>query len=161
MSRLLVVISLCSAIAACGKTKPAQTAKPAPQQPTSGQAAATLPSTATTTAKAVDSAKTPKKPAAKQGRIPRARVNRLLAALNEPVFWTADTNGDGIPQATELSVLWSRSTLGTPADWQRYVKHGRPGIDWVRAWNRVRLVHAGGWPWRNMKKEELERRKAV
>ncbi|MCO4763206.1 MAG: hypothetical protein KC502_16935, partial [Myxococcales bacterium] len=48
-----------------------------------------------------------------------------------------------------------------PADWQRYVKHGRPGIDWVRAWNRVRLVHAGGWPWRNMKKEELERRKAV
>lgn len=156
--------SLLFALSGCGQRAgspgAASKAPPTPAAPTGApqdpQPAAPAPTAVTAT----NTARSAKR--AGRGRvIPRATVNRILAALHEPVFWRADTNGDGRPQATELVVLWSRTSKGDAKDWEKYVKDGRPGVAWARAFNRVRLVHAGGWPWRGLPEAEVARRRAV
>ncbi len=97
----------------------------------------------------------------RQRGMPRATLNRLLAAIDEPVFWRQDTNGNGLPDADEISVLWHPDSLGSAEDWARFTTGTRLTPEWRRVWNRARLVKAGGWPWRGLDDAELARRKAV
>jgi len=69
------------------------------------------------------------KPPAKLDAIPRLEWNRLAAELDLPLFWIADSNGNGALDVDELAVLWGiggRSAAWTeggaftPAFYQAY-----------------------------------------
>ncbi|HEY5240271.1 MAG TPA: hypothetical protein VIJ22_02355, partial [Polyangiaceae bacterium] len=44
-------------------------------------------------------------PATPPPRLSRADFNRFALRMNAPVFWAADTNGDGVPSRDEVKAL--------------------------------------------------------
>ncbi|MFS8070893.1 MAG: hypothetical protein ACMG6S_31385, partial [Byssovorax sp.] len=48
----------------------------------------------------------PAAPPAKLDAIPRLQLNRLAAELALPLFWTADSNGNGAVDPDEVATLW-------------------------------------------------------
>jgi len=88
MTRSALLLGLVAALStACesGATWPPPAPPPAPVQPLAPPATAT--------------------PVAPPPKLSRADFNRFALRLNLPVFWAADTNGDGVPARDEVKTL--------------------------------------------------------
>jgi hypothetical protein len=66
-------------------------------------------------------------------QVDRARFNQLALRLNEPVFWAADTDGDGEPDPDEVRSLLFYGTAAAP----RWVEGGAFTDAFVRVATRI------------------------
>jgi hypothetical protein len=95
-------------------------------------------------------------PPAKLDAIPRLEMNRMAAELDLPLFWIADTNGDGALEPDEVGVLWGVAPAGTA-----WIENGAFSPAFLAAYAAMAKVKAEGYPLAGLDDAEKRRRTAV
>ena len=83
-------------------------------------------------------------------------MNRLAAELDLPLFWIADTNGDGALEPDEVAVLWGVAPEGTA-----WIQGGAFSPAFLSAYAAMVKVKAEGHPLAGLDDAEKKRRTAV
>ncbi len=99
---------------------------------------------------------TPAPAAAKYDAIPRLQLNRLAAELDLPLFWIADSNGDGAVDPDEVATLW-----GIAAIQPVYVDKGKLTPAFAAAYDAMVERMKSGGKTAGLSEAEQKRRAAV